>query len=149
MQLSKSKIELQAAIGIGERYWIATFILTVIIIACVAVIVNRQMKADDCWSSHSNCIEHFAKLRGLFQEKDDHARTSKKQTDQFLNRTFYNEVQAIKRADNCEVYLREIENSTRQLVQDVKNFAAEKEKAAGKYNLCTEQLNACKGKKTS
>ena len=145
MQLKNSKTELQAAIGTGERYWMATLILTVIIIACIAVIFQF-------WSSHSECsnkLEKLAEMKGKIEEKTNHAVILKKQTDQFLNRTFSNEDRAIKGVEDCQKRLREIETSTRQLVEDVRNFASERDKLATKYNSCSEQLTACEATKTS
>lgn len=145
MQLNKSKIYLQAAIGTGERYWTATLILTVIIIACVAVIVERQVEVNGCWSSHSE----LAVLTGKIQEKSNHAQILKEKTDQFLNRTFSNEDRAIRGFEECQKRLRDIEISTRQLVMNVTSLVVEKDKLAVEYNTCNNKLTACETPKTS
>ena len=152
MQLNKSKIELQTAIGTGERYWMATIILTVIIIACVAVVVERQVEVNSCWSSHNesrNKIENLSVMKGKIEEQTNHAVTLKEQTDQFLNRTFSNEDRAIKGVEDCQKRLRDIETSTRQLVANVTSLAVEKDKLATKYNTCSERLTTCETTKTS
>ena len=145
MQLNKSKIYLQAAIGTGERYWMATLILTVVIIACIAVIVQRQVEVNSCWSSHSE----LAILTGKIQEKSNHAQILKEQTDKFLNRTFSNEDRAIKGVEECQKHLRAIETSTRQLVMNVTSLAAERDKLVAEYNTCNNKLIACETSKTS
>ena len=144
MQLNKSKIDLHTAIGTGERYWTATLILTVIIIACVAVIVQRQVEINSCWSSHSE----LAILKGKIQEKSNHVQILKEQTDQFLSRTFSKEDRALKEVDYCQKHLRDIEISTRQLVVNVTSLANERDKLVAEYNLCNKKLTACETTKT-
>ena len=75
MQLNKSKIEHQAAIRIGERYWMATLLLMVIIIACIGIIVHRQTEVNNCWISHRESrskIESLIELKGHVQERNNY-----------------------------------------------------------------------------
>ena len=150
--MNESKIELQTAIGTGERYWMATLILTVIIIACVAVIIERQVEVNSCWSIHSECrnkIEELVEVKGKIEVKTNHAVILKEQTDQFLNRTFSNEDRAIKGIEDCQKRLRDMETSVRKLLMNVTSLAVERDKLATKYNLCSEQLAVCEATKTS
>ena len=145
-------MELQAAIRIGERYWMATLLLIFIITVFGAVIVNRQMEVNNCWRSHNesrNRIENLVELRGQIQEKNNNSLILKQQTDIFLNRTFSNEDRAIKNVEDCEKRLRDIETSTRQLIVNVTTLANEKDKLAVKYNTCSEQLTALERAKKS
>ena len=150
--MNNSKMELQAAIRIGERYWMATLLLIFIITVSGAVIVNRQMEVNNCWRSHNesrNRIENLVELRGQIQEKNNNSLILKQQTDIFLNRTFSNEDRAIKNVEDCEKRLRDIETSTRQLIVNVTTLANEKDKLAVKYNKCSDQLTALERTKTS
>ena len=152
MQLNKSNIELQTAIRTGERYWMATLILTVIIIACVAVIVEKQIEANMCWSGSqvemcwSGSQVEMAQIVGKMsiEKETNHAVILKKQTDQFLNRIFTIEDKAIKGVEDCQKHLRDIETSTRKLVMNaMTSLAVERDKLATKYNTCSEKLTAC------
>ena len=141
-----SKKELQVAIGTGESYRNATFILIFSIILCAAVIVERQVEVSNCWSTHGECnnkIENLAELKGKFEEKTNHAITLKEQTDRFLNQTFSYQHQVIERVEDCQKHLRDIETSTRQLVMNVTVLAIERDKLAAKYNSCQNELAKC------
>ena len=148
MQLTKSKEKLQAAIGTGDHYWMATLILIVVILVCSAVIIERQIEVNNCWSSHSECrnrVEKLAEIKGELKEKNSHSLTLKERNDFFLNRTFSKEDQALKGIQDCEKRLRKIEAATRQHILNVTLLAGENQV---KYNICTQQLAECEASKT-
>ena len=123
----------------------ATVILIVIIIACIGIIVHRQMELDNCLSSHTKCrnkIEALVEQKGANEEKRDHALTLKEQADLFLKRTFASEDRLIQDAKECQTLVR-------QLVQNVTALAGEKDSLVREFNLCNEKLTACEATKTS
>ena len=72
MQLEGVKIQLTAASTVGERYWMATLLLIVIIVACIGIIYHRQMAVNDCLSSHTKSrdkIETLVEQKGANEEK--------------------------------------------------------------------------------
>ena len=146
-------MKLQDASRIGERYWMATLLLTIIIIACIAVTVHQQMEVNKCRRSHNECrnrIEELVELKGWIQERNNHSLMLKEKTDLFLSRTFSSEDQAIKRVEDYEKRLREMENSNHKLVVIVTTIIDEKNKLAVKYDLCNKKLAAaCELKKKS
>ena len=145
MQFVKSKTDLQASSKRAERYWMATLILIVLIIACIGIIVNLQMEVNNCLRGHSefrNKIKTLAELKEKIEEENSRAVILKKQTDRFLNRMFSNEDRLVKDAKECELHLR-------QLLQNATALASEKNDYARKYHLVIEQLAACEAKKTS
>ena len=152
MQLNTSKKDLQASIGTGESYRMATLILIFFIIVCAAVIVERQVEVNNCWSTHGECrnkIENLAELKGKFEEKTNHAVTLKEQTDQILKRTFLKEDKALEGKEDCEKRLRDIETATRHILNVTLLAGENQDKIAVKYNLCVEKLAECQASKTS
>ena len=145
MQFIKKLKTDQASSKMVERYWTATVILIIIIIACIGIIVHRQIEVDNCRSSVNelrNRIEDLVEQSGKSKELSSHALTLKEQADKFLNQMFSNEDRLIKEAKECEELLR-------QLAQNVTVLAGEKDGLAHKYNSCNENLTACKARKTS
>ena len=142
MQLEGVKTQLTTASNIGERYWMATLLLTVIIIACIGVIYHRQMEVINCQSKDTESrgkIESLVEQKGANEEKRSHALTLKEQADQFLNRMFSKEDRLIEDAKDCQKFVR-------QLVQNVTALTGERDDAEGKYKTCFEQLTACEEK---
>ena len=142
MQLEGVKTQLTAASTVGERYWMATLLLIVIIVACIGIIYHRQMAVNDCLSSHTKSrdkIEDLVHQTGANEEKKSHALTLKEQADQFLNRTFNDNDRLIKDAKECQTLVQ-------QLVQNVTGLAVEKESMTLKYKSCQEDLTTCNQK---
>ena len=136
----------------AEHYWMASILLIVIIMACIGIIIHRQMEVNNCWSSHNkfrNKLEDLAQLKGKIEEKNNQALILKEQTDKILERTFFNEDRTIKGVEECQKRLREIEASTRKLIRDVTHFAGENDQLIFKYHLCNEHLTAYEASKTS
>ena len=152
VQSEESKTELKAASKIGERYWMATYLLIFIVVACIGIIIHRQMELNNCLSSHTefrNKIEVLVAQKGANEEKSKTALALKEQNNKILERLFSNEDRALKGAVNCEEHLREVEASTRQAFQNMTILATEKEAFQLKYLLCNDKLIACEATKTS
>ena len=146
MQLTKSKDKLQVAIGTGEYYWMSTLFLIVVILVCGAVIIERQIEVNNCWSSLSECtskIEKYAEIKGRFEEKTNHSLTLKEQNDFFLNRTFSKEEQVLKGIQDCEQRLRNAEAATRDHLFNVTL------ESQVKYKSCIQQLAECEASKSN
>ena len=142
MQFDGVKTQLTAASAVGERYWSFTLILIVIIIACIGIIVHRQMEVNTCWSRDTESrgkMENLVRQSGANEEKSSHALTLQQQANQFLNRTFNDNDRLIKDAKECQTLVQ-------QLVQNVTGLAVEKESMTLKYKSCQEELTTCNQK---
>ena len=139
MQLEGVKAQLTVASTVGERYWMATLLLIVIIVACIGIIYHRQMAVNDCLSSHTKSrdkIENLVEQKGANEEKKIHALTLKEQADQFLNRTFKDNDRLLKDVEDCRTLVQ-------QLLQNATALAIEKESMTLKYQTCSEKLTTC------
>lgn len=138
MQCEVSKTQLTTASRIGERYWMATLLLIVIIIACIGIIYHRQMELNNCLSKDTESrgkIETLVEQKGANEEKSSHALTLKEQADQFLSRTFDDKDRLIKDVQDCRTLVE-------QLVQNMTALTVEKETLAVKLTSCNDKLGA-------
>ena len=143
MQCEESKTQLTAASKVGERYWMATLLLIVIIVACIGIIYHQHMEMKNCLSRDTESrgkIETLVEQKGANEQKNNQALTLMEQADKFLNRTMASEDRLIKDAKECQTLVQ-------QLVQNVTALTVEKEAMANKYQSCNEKLTTCEGKK--
>ena len=131
----------------SERYFMASVFLSLFVIACIGMAVNRQLELNSWAAEYSNCSLEVKKLTGIAGECSKNQLTSLDKAEFLMQEMQDYKNQAAANADRkdlCDKHLRHVQDKMNQLMHNTTVVVAENEKCQVSLTKCIYDLEDMK-----